>query len=363
LQLLLAAYPPFLLLVTLGLPAAAVNLILLAKGGSRAGWAGAFLLGLAGFDALAAILYALGILWAFKEKRDPLELRVKRPRLEGLYALADEVARRRGLEPPDEIRLGADTVAHVYEDKKGREILVIGGGALAAFSRESLAGIIAHELGHFAAGDTRLARQAHRWHQLMACLDAVFAAHPWTYANPLAWLIRAYHWVYGRVWARNSRNQEFAADHQEVALVGKEAAAAALVKITVAQSLPWLRLTDMVEAGVQLAATMPQLFAEQAERIRDYNRQDWQEACRKALRKATGPLDSHPALRDRLAAMGVSAAEALHLPPEPPGPRACRLIPEWEAIQKELAEKIVAIYRAQHHAKMEIAQIFRGRPV
>ena len=70
-------------------------------------------------------------------------------------------------------------------------ILVVGGVAVAAFSQDALAGVIAHELGHVAGGDTGLSRVALRWHLVMGNLEARLAGRPISRVNPLAWLIRA----------------------------------------------------------------------------------------------------------------------------------------------------------------------------
>jgi len=54
-----------------------------------------------------------------------------------------------------------ETAVKVSRILKKRDIdgAIIGGVAVATFTQKALAGIIAHELAHFAAGDTRLARQ------------------------------------------------------------------------------------------------------------------------------------------------------------------------------------------------------------
>jgi Zn-dependent protease with chaperone function len=295
--------------------------------------------------------------------RDESELRLSRKKLQGLYDLVDNVAQKHGLRPPDEIRLAAETVAHVYEDRKGKEILVIGGFAIASFSQQTLAGIIAHELGHFAAGDTRLGRKTHRRQMFMALLDDHLAGRLSSFFNPLVWMVRAYHWLYFLAWAANSRIHEIQADKQEVKQAGKDRAAAALLYTTVLARMPWLRLSDIAESHAKANDRLDGIFAEQVRRVTTISPSDWQEACRREMKKKTGWLDTHPQLRERLAAMGVSPRKAMQLPAEAAGPRARILLPDWREIEKQLTEWIVNIYRQHHAVKMEIAQIILGRSV
>jgi Zn-dependent protease with chaperone function len=327
---------------------------------------------LAGFLVVPAALLAatlVQMLWLWgrwanlPRLRDPMELRLPREMLKGLYELVHDVARRRRLAGPSEIRLAADTIAHVYEGTDGRNILVIGGTALATFSQDALAGIVAHELGHFAAGDTRLMRRGYRRTIVMALLEDVCATHRASALNPLVWLLRGYHVLFQYEWAAHSRQQEFAADRHEVAHVGKEEAAAALIHVTVTERLPWARLTSIVESCIATNEPLDRVFAEQVRRAESTSQSDWQDALRKELRRQTETFDSHPALKERLAAMGVSPKKALRLALDQSGPRARDLLDNWEAIEKELTERLLIPFREAYLAKREMAQIILGRPL
>ncbi len=320
--------------------------------------------------AAAVVLVPVGhVFWTFilvlthRREKDPMELRVPRKHLQGLYDLVDEVARRGRMEPPAEIRLGADTVAHIYEDDAGRPILVFGGLALATFTRDALAGIIAHELAHYDAGDTGLSRRGARRALVMAVLDAWFDEHPDSSFNPLIWLVRLYHVLYRLSWAALSRQQEYAADALAAELVGEEILAASLIHLDVTERLPWSRLSSIVEASVEMNQPMREIFAEQVRRARATTFYDWQEALQKELKKKTGRLDSHPALKSRLAALGVSPKKALKLALDQAGEPVRELIPAWEAIEAELTERLIAPYREYYLAKREAAQIMLGRPL
>jgi Zn-dependent protease with chaperone function len=363
LRLLMGFYFPFLALLALGIIAGIVGLTILV-----AWWPSLFcvvLLPLISLLILTLVQFGRATRALTGDKPDyaESELRLSRKKVQGLYDLVEQVAQERGLRPPDEIRLAPDTVAHVYEDEMGKEILVIGGFAIAGFSQQVLAGIIAHELSHFAAGDTRLARQGYRRAIFMDLLEYHLLSQTGSLLNPLVWIVRAYHWAYHLTWSAQSRQQEILADQQEVRQVGKEKAAAALLYTTVLSGLPWLRLSDIAESYAKANDRLEGIFAEQVRRATKISSSDWQEACRKEMKKKTGWFDSHPQLRERLAAMGVSPRKAIHLPVIQTGLPARDLLLGWPEIERQLTEWLVNLYRAHYAAKMEIAQIILGRPV
>src|SRR5215510_12654649 len=188
------------------------------------------------------------VLWSFltmvrvREPAPTFELRLSVELLAPVYQVVSEIVRQQQLLPPHESRLGADTVAHVYEEKGGRRVLVLGGLAIAALSQPALAGVIAHELAHFTAGDTRLSRRAANRALLMRLLEHCFKVQPGTQFNPLVWMIRLYHALFELAFLADSRQREFAADRHQVRQAGKEEAAAALVFMEATERLPWIRL-------------------------------------------------------------------------------------------------------------------------
>jgi Zn-dependent protease with chaperone function len=292
-----------------------------------------------------------------------LEIRVSLGSAPGLFQLTGQIAAERKLRTPDEIRISADSVAHVYEDDHGREVLVIGAMVIAAFTREALAGVIAHELAHFAAGDTRRSRRGFKRLVVMAYLDDYFASRWATNINPIVWLIRAYHLGYRLLWAWQSRQQEFAADRQDVTVAGKEVAAAALIHITVMERLPWVRLSSVAQSYVASNMPIEQLFAEQAARARSVESFEWEDALGKELKKKQGRFDSHPCLRDRLKAIDISPKKALKLALRASGPPATALFADWRILERELTVRLVHLVQQIQAAKMEMAQIFAGRPL
>jgi Zn-dependent protease with chaperone function len=292
-----------------------------------------------------------------------MELQLPRDFMKGLYDLVSKVAKDWRLPAPDDIRLSADSAAHVYHDDYGDRILVLGGVIVAAFPREVLAAVVAHELGHFKAGDTRLTRAAARRALLMAVFEFYFQRQLVSYVNPLVWVLFLYHFLFRLLYFAHSRGQEYAADAYAVRQSGKENAAAALLYLSATEKLPWANLGNIIESVVKNGSPLSRVFAEQAERARLTSADEWQEAIKKALRETSGIFDSHPSLKDRLKAMGVSSKKAQKLALDQAGEPVCTLIPQWDKIEEQLANRLIGPYREYYLQKMELAQIVLGRPV
>src|SRR5262249_15280966 len=133
--------------------------------------------------------------------------------------------------------------------------------------------------------------------------------------NPTVWAVRLYHLLYALAYAAHSRQCEYAADRLEVEQSGAEAAARALVLLTVAERMPWTRLSSLAESWVATNQPAHLLFEAQERAARSIGPGEWQDAIRKELKKPTGAFESHPGLKDRLAALGVSPKKALQLTP------------------------------------------------
>ena len=143
------------------------------------------------------------------DEKDEFEVELPDKRQPGLAKLVEQVASERGLDPPDVIRLHAQSLAHVYLDRDGQSILAIGGTLIAVLPQRALAGIIAHELSHFTAGDVQRSRLARHWHRVMVKLQEKFLTQRWAVWNPWVWLIRLYHLVYFRLYFASQRREEF----------------------------------------------------------------------------------------------------------------------------------------------------------
>jgi hypothetical protein len=125
--------------------------------------------------------------------------------------------------------------------------------------------------------------------------------------------------------------------------------------------MPWTRLSSLAEAWVATNEPAHLLFQEQARAARSIGPGEWQDAVRKELKQPTGYFDSHPGLKDRLAALGVSSKQALRLTPELSGdPSHLLFAGWWDKLERQLAERLLAPYREAHLAKMAVGSIYAG---
>lgn len=185
-----------------------------------------------------------------------------------------------------------------------RNELLIGLPLLMAHERDEIAGIIAHELGHFAGAHGRL-------HARIARTRIVWveAARRDRLAAALAqWYLPRFSAAASRL----SRAHEHDADRCEVMAVGSETAARSLCRSMIASAL----LEDFWEtfyaANVSGAKPDPMPY-EAMSRVLPHA-SDWEPAAnclKKAFAEDTGSHDNHPCLRERLSAVGGVCA----LPP------------------------------------------------
>jgi Zn-dependent protease with chaperone function len=295
---------------------------------------------------------------------NPLEIKVAKKLIKPVVQFVNNIAEELKLPQPDEVRLCAHDAAYVYEDDDGAKILVLGGMIVGSYTQESLGGVIAHELAHFDAGDTTLSRQAFRTALLMAAVEEQFYEQgPVCQVNPLVWVLRAYHWVFGVARAAHSREQEYQADQATVELVGAKRAAATLMRLELTESMPWLSLHSMAESAAQTSQPLTRIFKVQRERASRLTAGDWEEAYHIAMRNKTGMWDTHPCLRDRLKAVGASPKKTLEIAANDDGAPARALFPDWDTVEQDLSIRLMAVYGEMEQMRRDIAAVLAGRPL
>jgi Zn-dependent protease with chaperone function len=358
---LIGFYVPFLVLYWLALLGVTALLIWwLERSGSL--WIICLLLVAPGV-AFIQSLWTCRLLLRYEDKiDDPLVLRVPRELLTELHEIVEEVVSAQGAPVPHEVRLTVDVNAGAFEEKGRRRVLVLGCPMLMLLSEKALSGVIAHELGHFAAGDTHRSWIDRGRIAMMGLLESKFAEGWLLRWNPLIWVLRGYHWLCFLAWAKHSRDDEFRADHHSVRQVGKKEAAATLIYLTVPGRLPYARLDSIAESFAATEQPLEDLFAEQRQRLKSISPREWEEALGKELKVKTEHFDSHPCLRDRLKAIGVSPRKALVCALQLGGPPVAERLKAWPGIEKILSRRTMALCREYYQSKMEMAQIILGGP-
>lgn len=189
----------------------------------------------AGLGVLATI--ATSLVRALFTRPQPTEgPELTRENAPALWHVVEELASRMQVAGPRRIVLVPEVNAAVWEARGQREMLV-GLPLLAGMSRRELASVLAHELGHYAHGHTRLSARTYRWSTFVdGFLDRTGSAFA-------RWILRRYYRLY-LVFARSAnRAHELQADDWSARLTDPATAAGALQKLAVIDRC-WAALTE-----------------------------------------------------------------------------------------------------------------------
>lgn len=238
-----------------------------------------------------------------------------------LFALVDTVAQQVGTRPPDEIRLMPDANAFVTE-RGGfmgfgrRRILALGYLDLRRSNRSELVATIAHELGHFGAGDTLLGPLVHRSHYVLVRSVGILSSESGgdthysldAARSVLTAVMHGYASVALRVSLGIARAQELAADRVAVELAGEDAHVRSLARmvhdIATFEAFVAREVEPLIERKV-----WPRAFWEGYDTFAVATRDEIAEQLREGK---TDPYDTHPSLEDRVryaSTVGGSKAE------------------------------------------------------
>jgi Zn-dependent protease with chaperone function len=182
-----------------------------------------------GLAQLLLIPLVVGVIAAIREAlrarprpaEGPELTRAAHPRL---WELVDSTAALVATAPPERLVLTPDVNAGVHQIGPRRELL-LGMPLLAGLDVAELRSVLAHEFGHFAGGDTRLAARTLRARRFIeAARDN---------AGPLIrWFFALYYRAVVFASAASSRDVELRADRYAAAAAGPAVAATALRKVT-----------------------------------------------------------------------------------------------------------------------------------
>jgi len=219
-----------------------------------------------------------------------------------------------------------------------RNTLLIGYPLLVLLSPDQLRAVIAHELAHLGRAHGRVAHWLYRtslsWRRLMGVLTDRGATPLFVY-----WILRAYIPRLERSSAEIAREQERFADRCASEAAGGQAAAEALIITGVGERIMresfWPMVLDVTEPEVPRPySRMRGEFRIRADDVSDA-------LLAELLEDATDATDSHPALAERLAALGVSARI-----PDPPVESAGEAL--MNEYMSDLADHLDVEWRREH---------------
>lgn len=285
---------------------------------------------------LAGIVCAVGATWVGLGLVPRFERRQSLPPTDGrddprLTAFVREIASRLGHPAPDGIHLllEANAVAARYWKWPAGSTTIVGIGLplLASLDREALGSVIAHEFGHHLAGDVALGPWVHRARRsvgrAIGHLDGSSFFLHLPFVGYGEWLLRSSLQI--------SRAQELHADSLAAMVAGTDKAAHAL-SVTHAVGPLWSIYWETEVAPVLAAGWLPPLlegFRLFQKGFGEHQSEGFR-AQRHAAKAPASPLDSHPSLAERLAALGVAE------PPSEPAGNSLDLLDDLANVEARL---------------------------
>ena len=220
-----------------------------------------------------------------------------------LVGLVRSVAQEMQTEPPARLFLVPDVNAGVRETggsfglRRGERVMVIGMPYIDVLTVDQLRAVIAHELGHYAGGDTRLSGLTYRAGASIGRTISNVGDDTW-----LGRLFDSYGRMYLRISQRVRRQQELSADASAVRLAGRESHVTSLRRAMVTAYAFDHFLRRYLAPLWQRGCDTENAFEGFRALLADPKRQQEMAALEEAIHgDETDPYDSHPSLAERLA--------------------------------------------------------------
>jgi len=203
---------------------------------------------------------------------------------------------------PHDLRLVEDVNAFVHQDTRllglvaGRRHMGLGVPLLQVLTVEQLRSVLAHELGHYAGGDTRVSALVYR-----ASATISRTVDNLGHTSVLGRLFRAYARLFQRVSLAVRRRQELLADEGSVRVTGPAVHESALREAQAA-AVTWEFYLERYVGPLWQAGSAPtDLYAGFRSLLADPVRQGQVDSVRRSDDRPTDSYDSHPSLTDRVA--------------------------------------------------------------
>ncbi|PYR90810.1 MAG: hypothetical protein DMF84_19425 [Acidobacteria bacterium] len=246
------------------------------------------------------------VLWAIVPRRDhfdPPGPRVTAEEQPELFALIQDVAKATSQAMPQDVYLLNDVNAFVAQrggimGMGGRRVMGLGLPLLQALTVDEVKGVLAHEFGHYHAGDVALGPWIHKTRVMMLRTIAQLSE------SVLRFIFIGFATLFLRITHAVSRRQEYIADEVAANVVGSHAMASGLRKLNGAafayHTYWYSELVPVMQAGFRppVAAgfgrytSRPEMSRLLATLVNNQEKEG-----------KTDPYDTHPSLGDRVAAL------------------------------------------------------------
>lgn len=188
-----------------------------------------------------------------------------------------------------------------------RNYLILGLPLLQVMDKDEALSVVAHEYGHLSGYHSRLGGFIYRFRSAWGRMQAL--AEEWDNLGSrfIAKLFRWYAPYFNAYTFVLARKHEYVADRAAVELTSRTAAQSALVRINVAafheQENFWPDIRKRIAHEPQPLASKSEFWTQSLDQRLDGESRTV--FLKRALQRETDFLDTHPALKDRLAALGV----------------------------------------------------------
>lgn len=285
-------------------------------------------------------------------------VRLTRDEAPGLFGWLDGLAARVGAPPPDVVfvDMALNASAGEHQDQGAwRRVVTVGVPFLELFSVRELEAIMAHELGHLRHDDARelwVFRTVDAWRRAVLASDGLIGAL-------VQWIAR---WYLPEFLLRAqvvSRHREQAADAAALGVAPAELQVRALSRIGVVGAL----LDRALRIAARRVLVMPgdadpyDVLWESLPAIPDAV---VQEAYRDALEAPTHWLDSHPGLRERIAALGLEPPPRVEIVGDDE-PRSATVVDRWLEVREGASgnQRKVAVLQVERVRRQERRRLAR----
>ncbi|MFE2545549.1 M48 family metallopeptidase [Actinacidiphila glaucinigra] len=252
-----------------------------------------------------------------------------------LWARVRRVAEAMETSAPVELWLVAEPVAAVWQSSwvlgliPGPRRMVLGIPFLTGLTERQIDAVIAHELGHFAQRHTVLAGLAARNRVgLMRVLER-YAEDGNGIGHAMGSMFAGYARFCLRTTQAQARLGELAADRAAAGIAGRDTTAAALRRIPLLDAAHTRYVREYAGIGTALGLLPPAQEVHSGFRA-FLDSGTWQEEERRLIddppREKTSPYDSHPPMRERVAAIEALPADAAGTFPGEPSPAGTGLV-------------------------------------
>jgi Zn-dependent protease with chaperone function len=256
--------------------------------------------------SLAMLVVALGLVvpaWRVMRARPvpPPGTPVTEDQAPELWSLVRELAALVDTRAPDEIRLAVEVNAGVWDDaglvglRPSRRYLYIGIPILEWFTAAQVRAVLAHEMGHYARGHTRLGALTYRGMRSIAGTISQLRSH--TLAGAA---MTGYGMVYALVAMAVMRHMEVEADRVAARTVGRKAFVQALRELP-RLATAWDAYVDGYVGWIQQRGYLPEEFLAYFHALVQQRSPQLERVPAWLAPPPQSPWDSHPPLDERIA--------------------------------------------------------------